>query len=107
MPELRLTLLLVGLVFLGGLAWWELRRSRQVRGSDLQRPAPETQEWAPSPMSRSRDSARDLESPRMSARDPEADLPFVEFERADFAALEARAEDAVTPPETDGMDGLL
>jgi cell division protein ZipA len=107
MPELRLTLLLVGLVFLGGLAWWELRRPRQVRGSDLQRPAPEAPEWAPSPMSRSRESDRDLELPRMSARDPEADLPVVEFEPADFVALEARAAAAVTPPETDDMEGLL
>jgi len=107
MPELRLTLLIVGLVFLGGLAWWELRRPRQVRGSDLQRPTPEAQEWAPSPMSRSRESDRDLELPRMSARDPEADLPVVEFEPADFAALEARAEAAVTAPETDDMEGLL
>jgi FtsZ-interacting cell division protein ZipA len=107
MPQLRLTLLIVGLVFLAGLAWWELRRSRQARGSDLQRPAPEAPDWAPSPMSRSRESDRDLELPRMSARDPEADLPVVEFEPADFAALEARAEAAVTPPETDDMEGLL
>lgn len=28
MPELRWTLLIIGLVFLAGLAWWELRRSR-------------------------------------------------------------------------------
>jgi FtsZ-interacting cell division protein ZipA len=107
MPQLRLTLLIVGLVFLAGLAWWELRRSRQVRGSDLQRPAPEAPDWGPSPMSRSRESDRNLELPRMSARDPEADLPVVEFEPADFAALEARAEAAVTPPETDDMEGLL
>ncbi len=107
MPELRLTLLIVGLVFLGGLAWWELRRPRQVRGSDLQRPAPESQEWGSSPMSRSRESDRDLELPRINARDPEADLPVIEFEPADFAALEARAEAAVTPPETDAMEGLL
>ncbi|MGH8258677.1 MAG: hypothetical protein ACREUG_03195, partial [Steroidobacteraceae bacterium] len=28
MPELRWTLLIIGVVFLAGLAWWELRRSR-------------------------------------------------------------------------------
>jgi cell division protein ZipA len=107
MPELRLTLLIVGLVFLGGLAWWELRRPRQARGNDLQRPAPEPTQRASPTMSRSRDSDLDLELPRMSARDPEAHLPIVEFEPADFAALEAQAQEAVTPPETDGMDGLL
>ena len=44
MPELRLTLLVVGLIFLVGLAWWELRRPHQVRGSDLPRPAPDPQD---------------------------------------------------------------
>lgn len=29
MPELRWTLLIIGVVFLAGLAWWELRRSRR------------------------------------------------------------------------------
>ncbi|MGH8218475.1 MAG: cell division protein ZipA C-terminal FtsZ-binding domain-containing protein [Steroidobacteraceae bacterium] len=29
MPELRWTLLIIGIVFLAGLAWWELRRSRR------------------------------------------------------------------------------
>jgi hypothetical protein len=92
MPELRLTLMVVGGLFLVGLAWWELRRPHQARGSDLPRPAPE-------PPERSADRSPDwdlppLDLPRMSARDPEAHLPVVEVEPAEFAALESRAQGA-------------
>jgi cell division protein ZipA len=109
MQELRLTLLVLGLIFLAGLAWWELRRPHQARGSALPRPAPEP-EWDSPP----------LELPRMSARDPEPELPIVEVEPAEFAALEARAEAAAPEPDPDpdaepqeraptegGVDGLL
>ena len=115
MPELRVTLMVVGGIFLIALAWWELRRSRQVRGSDLPRPAPEPPERVPE-----RSSEWDLpplDLPRMSARDPEAELPVVEVAAADFAALEARAEASAaaqvspvseTEPDPDrGVDGLL
>jgi cell division protein ZipA len=107
MPELRLTLLVLGVIFLAGLAWWELRRPHQARGSTLPRPAPEP-EWDSPP----------LELPRMSARDPEPELPIVEVDPAEFAALEARAETAAPDPEPDpqpqeraptesGVEGLL
>jgi hypothetical protein len=111
MQELRLTLLVLGLLFLVGLAWWELRRPHQARGSTLPRPPPEP-EWDSPP----------LELPRMSARDPEPELPIVEVEPAEFAALEARAEapepDREAQPDPDpqpqeraptegGVDGLL
>ncbi len=101
MPELRLTLLVVGLVFLIGLTVWELRRPHQARGNDLPRPAPE-------PVDR-------LELPRMSARDPEAQLPVIEVQAEEFAELAAQAEvmptamapPVATAPEMAGMDGLL
>jgi FtsZ-interacting cell division protein ZipA len=105
MPELRLTLLVVGLIFLVGLAWWELRRPHQVRGSDLPRPAPDPQDrptertadWdLPSPSALNRSRSPELELPRMSACDPEAELPVIEVGAAEFAAFEARAE--VAPP---------
>ena len=120
MPELRVTLLVVGLVFLVGLTWWELRRPRQARGSELPRPAPEPVERT---VGRSADwDFPALELPRMSARDPEAQLPVIEVEPTEFAALEAQAEaapavaeelvapapePATTAPEMSGMDGLL
>src|SRR5580658_7387701 len=89
MPQLRLTLLVVGLIFLIGLAWWELRRPRQARGSDLPVPQPAAAEPATA-YSADWDSPP-LELPRMSARTPELDLPVVEVDAADFAALEAQA----------------
>jgi cell division protein ZipA len=115
MPELRLTLMVVGGIFLIGLAWWELRRSHQVRGSDLPRPAPEPPERMPD---RSEDwDMPALELPRMSARNPEAELPVIEVDPVDFAQLEAQAQgapasgqpDAEAGPArgVDDMDGLL
>jgi ZipA, C-terminal FtsZ-binding domain len=86
MPELRLTLLIAGLVFLVGLAWWELRRPRQARGSDFVRDAPEPQDMPA------------LELPRMSARDPAAQVPVVELESA---------TDPAAPLGTGGVEGLL
>src|ERR1700733_2819730 len=113
MPELRLTLLVAGLVFLIGLTVWELRRPHQARGDGLPRPAPE-------PVDRLPDRTADwdlpaLELPRMSARDPEAQLPVIEVEAEEFAELAAQAEvmpAAIAPPvaaapEMSGMDGLL
>jgi FtsZ-interacting cell division protein ZipA len=112
MPELRVTLMVVGGVFLIALAWWELRRSRQVRGSEVPRPVPEPLVRAPE-----RSSEWDLpplDLPRMSARDPEAELPVVEVGAADFAALEARADASAAAQVSEesqlaanGMDGLL
>ncbi len=107
--------MVVGGIFLIGLAWWELRRSHQVRGSDLPRPAPE-------PLERPPDRSGDwdmpaLELPRMSARDPEAELPVIEVDPIDFAQLEAQAQGtpATGQPDKeagpvhgpDDMDGLL
>src|SRR5580704_14456251 len=90
MPELRVTLMVLGGIFLIALAWWELRRSRQAGGSELPRPLPEPPLRAPE---RSPDwDLPPLDLPRMSARDPEAELPVVEVGAVDFAALEARAE---------------
>jgi cell division protein ZipA len=114
MPELRVTLMVVGGIFLIALSCWELRRSRQVRGSDVPRPVP-----APEPPVRAPERSSDwdlppLDLPRMSARDPEQELPVVEVDAADFAALEARAQasaaaqvnEAAQESES-GMDGLL
>jgi cell division protein ZipA len=119
MPELRLTLLVVGLIFLIALTWWELRRPHQARGSELPRPAP-VPVPEPEPAERVAERTGDwefpaLELPRMSARDPEAQLPVIEVEAEDFAELEAQAEAMPAPaapppveaPDMDGMDGLL
>lgn len=107
--------MVVGGIFLIGLAWWELRRSHQVRGSDLPRPAPEPPERLPD---RSGDwETPALELPRMSARDPEAELPVIEVDPFDFAQLEAQAQGDPATGQPDAergpghvpndMDGLL
>ncbi len=62
-----------------------------MRGSDLSRLAPEPLERGPLAMNR-RGPDPDLELPRMSARDPESELPVVELGPTDFAALEAHAQ---------------
>jgi hypothetical protein len=103
---LRLTLVVVGLIFLIGLAWWEMRRPHQARGAELPRPTPEPLEPA-AERAAQWDSAT-LELPRMSARAPELDLPVVEVEPEDFAVLAAQAEGA--PREgapAGGVEGLL
>src|SRR5579862_3065962 len=58
--ELRWILLIIGVVFLAALTWWELRRPRQAsRASASERPAP-----------------RDLTAePPRSVRDPTLTLP--------------------------------
>jgi FtsZ-interacting cell division protein ZipA len=113
MPELRLILLVAGLIFLVGLTVWELRRPHQARGHELPRPAPEPLELPPD---RSADwELPALELPRMSARDPEAQLPVIEVGADEFAQLQAQAEGvpaATAPPvasapEMAGMEGLL
>ncbi len=96
--------MVVGGIFLIGLAWWELRRSHQVRGSDLPRALP-----APPERIAERSADWDLpplELPRMSARDPEALLPVVEVDPVEFAQLEAQAE-TVPAASEGGVDGLL
>ena len=111
MPELRLTLLVVGLVFLIGLTFWELRRPHQARGSELPRPHPAPPEPA-ADLSAQWDLPP-LELPRMSARAPELDLPVIEVAPEDFADLEAQAdgtsrEEVADPPSAqEGMEGLL
>jgi FtsZ-interacting cell division protein ZipA len=106
MPQLRLILLGMGLVFLIGLAWWEMRRPHQARGSELPRPTPEPLE-PPTERAAEWDSAP-LELPRMSARSPELDLPVVEVEAEDFAALAAQAEGAPQQAApAGGVEGLL
>jgi cell division protein ZipA len=59
MSELRWTLLILGVVFIAALAWWERRRPRQARGA-MERRA-------------SRESAPD--TPQRAVRDPPLTLP--------------------------------
>ena len=84
MAELRLLLLVLGVVFLVALAWWELRRARLARGPQLPQadappPAPQW-EMGPAVVREAGSRASEaLDLPRISARDPVGELPVVEL----------------------------
>lgn len=89
-PDLRWALLLLGVLFLAGLAWWELRRPRQARREDLGR-APE-REAPPRPPEAQREGPREptLTLPEIRARDPLPELPMIEV--VDDSAMSLRAD---------------
>ncbi len=74
MSELRWTLLILGVVFVAALAWWERHRPRQASGGRATERPPARQPAAVEPT---------LTLPQMRARDPLAmqDLPVVEAAR--------------------------
>ncbi len=91
MPDLRWTLLIIGVLFIAGLAWWELRRPRQARREDLGR-SPEGE--APprsSPPQPQREPTLTL--PDIRARDPLLDLPMIEVVDDSSIGLRADARD--------------
>jgi cell division protein ZipA len=79
MSQLRWTLLILGVIFIGALAWWERRRPRQASGA-LERAAP--REAAPGAPAR---AVRDppLTLPEMRVRDPLSahELPVMDVTR--------------------------
>jgi cell division protein ZipA len=97
--QLRWILLIIGVVFIAALAWWERRRPRQASASSAsERPSPRdlTGEPAPRPQ---REPA--LALPEMRARDPlpTHQLPAmdaVDEDGHESAAAAAAAEPAVT-----------
>jgi FtsZ-interacting cell division protein ZipA len=74
MPELRWTLLILGVLFIAALAWWELRRPRQARGGREPHRDPEPLPEIPG------ESAREpsLALPEIRAREPITELPVLE-----------------------------
>jgi FtsZ-interacting cell division protein ZipA len=85
MPELRWTLLIIGIVFLAGLAWWELRRSRRGLAGPGDRPGEPLAGRELSRPSAERPQAADgikheptITFPDMPAREQMHELPVVE-----------------------------
>ncbi|HEY8507141.1 MAG TPA: cell division protein ZipA C-terminal FtsZ-binding domain-containing protein [Steroidobacteraceae bacterium] len=77
MPELRWTLLILGVVFIAVLAWWELRRQRHApRGNDAYR-APSAETAAPSPRVHREPS---ITLPEIRAREPAQELPVIRID---------------------------
>jgi cell division protein ZipA len=109
MPELRWTLLILGALFIGVLAVWEIRRKRHARGQDANAPAGRDGERvAPSiddgdavprvaAPERSRGDARSLREPTLTFPDVHLDArgdrasvakpPIVEIDEASLADL--------------------
>jgi cell division protein ZipA len=93
MSELRWVLLILGALFIAGLAWWELRRPRQAP-----RDGPEHREPSlPLPQMRAREPVRAL--PTLQIRDAEAPVA-VAVASAPIVAAPAVVEPVVEwPPE--------
>lgn len=99
MPELRWTLLLLGILFLAGLVWWEVRKGRLARrdeGGARSAPAPSTE-----PLLEMRAAPREAPFvlPEIRAREPARELPVIEIE--DFAPMPA------PPAGPDGGDATI
>jgi cell division protein ZipA len=77
MPELRWALALLGVLFLGGLAWWELRRPRQAARGELQPPArePRSPSASAQPLVHREPS---ITLPEIRSREPMHELPTVD-----------------------------
>ncbi len=93
MSELRWTLLILGVVFIAALAWWERHRPRQAsRSSAAERTAAREPTADAAPRTPREPT---LTLPQMRARDPLAmhDLPVVEVARDLPAATESAADD--------------
>jgi hypothetical protein len=87
MPQLRWTLLFLGVVFIGLLVWFERRRQRQASGVDHEQRTGDLEPGAEGPSNRVfREPTLSL--PEMRARDPSPphDLPVVEIEEDNFKA---------------------
>jgi cell division protein ZipA len=98
MPELRWALALLGVLFLGGLTWWELRRARSAR-SQLDAPARDARAHpaAAQPLGHREPS---ITLPEMRAREPLHELPMVEIEDDSLIGLRADGErDELELPE--------
>src|ERR1700683_3569336 len=80
MAELRWILLTLGVFFMAGLAWWDLRRRRQAtrEGTEHREPS--------------------LVLPQMRAREPLRDLPVMEMSSASGPVVVEPAAVLLAPP---------
>jgi len=94
MPQLRWTLLLIGVLFVAALAWWELRRPRQARNTLEPRSVPP--ELRPEPEDEEPPREAVITLPEIRARIAITELPVLRI--ADDSAPEAVSEVRVLPP---------
>lgn len=100
LPELRWALALLGVLFLGGLTWWELRRARSGARSQLDAAVRDTRAHvAPAQPLVHREPIITL--PEIRAREPIPELPVVDIEDDSLIGLRAdgRPDEPDEPPE--------
>ena len=105
MSELRWTLLIVGVVFIAALAWWERHRPRQAsRGSAAQRTTGARESATDAAPRAVREPSLSL--PPMRARDPLVphDLPILELARGLAAVPLLDPDDAPAEPDAQAQD---
>jgi cell division protein ZipA len=104
MSELRWTLLIVGVVFIAALAWWERHRPRQAsRGSAAQRAGARESATDAAPRAVREPS---LSLPPMRARDPLVphDLPVLELARGQPGVPLLDPDDAPAEPDAPAQE---
>jgi len=115
MPELRWTLLIIGIVFLAALAWWELRRSRgappllgeRSRGA----PGHEAQSpFADRPLADGIKHEPTISFPAIETREPMQDLPGVDVVDDSLIGLRidgAREEQSAGPLNEEAIEPIV
>jgi cell division protein ZipA len=98
MPELRWALALLGVLFLVGLTWWELRRARSAARSELDASPRDTRTHA-APAQPRVHREPSITLPEIRAREPVHELPAVEVVGDSLIGLRAVA--ASHPGEPD------
>jgi cell division protein ZipA len=106
MPELRWALALLGVLFLGGLAWWELRRPRQAARGELEPSArePRSPSASAQPLVHREPS---ITLPEIRAREPMHELPTVDVVDDSLIGLRvdgARGSDEGSPEPIESGD---
>jgi FtsZ-interacting cell division protein ZipA len=110
MPELRWTLLILGVVFIAALAWWEFRRPRQSSHASPERLTPtlDTPSESATPGHAHREPTLNL--PEMRAREQPQEIPIVEVAEDSLIGLRmdgARPEAQAPAPEPDSEEPIL
>lgn len=115
MPELRWSLILLGVLFVAGLAWWELRRPRQAARREVERRNEPDHTEPVSPVRVHREptiSLPEIRADNRNAREPMQDLTVVEVDVPESTMIDLRVEgqrvqEELSPPEISEPDPNL
>jgi cell division protein ZipA len=88
MPELRWTLLILGVLFIAVLAWWELRRQRQAPRGNMSHRAPSAETPAPAARVHREPS---ITLPEIRVREPAQELPVVRIDDDEVSGARTQA----------------